>query len=129
MISRRSTLMALIAVVLMTATANGQYWYYYSDGTHISVEAIEDLVAVRFDPSSTPDPVRFAQSNPYLLDSSPIVYLRDNFYTFKLADGYNLQQVMVQLKLEPEIMMVNPVLRSGGVDTTYITSSFLVKLA
>jgi hypothetical protein len=84
---------------------------YNSDGSLLKYEVFDTLVSVRMDPLlSGFDPDSFASHHAYLSGVSPRTLTSGGFYTYSIVSGYDLATVMSDLRQEPSVFMVNPVL-------------------
>lgn len=124
----RILLALMMAVsVPMLALAQGDYWFYDRDGTEIELDVYDSLVAVRIDPAAGGFAHQtLAYEHESLEDDFDFEFLPGGFYLFGIEPGYSLEQVMLELRLEEEVFMVNPVIRNEYGKESFLGNRLLV---
>jgi len=120
----------LVLVVLMISIATSEvrsqdYWFYDSDSTKIVLSVLPDLVTIKLSDSSGIFSTAFAQSKPYLSNDYDSELLGSRFGTYRLEAGYLVEDVMAELRLDPDVVMVNPVISMTGADTVYLSNTIV----
>jgi subtilisin family serine protease len=117
----------LVTILAFAAQAESNYWYYNNDGTALSMEVFDNLVAVRVDPNLPDwDAEHFARDRECLIDSFTIEAAPGNFFLFGIEPGYSLNYAMTLLCLDESVLMVNPVVRDSYGDRAKLDNSLSV---
>jgi hypothetical protein len=94
------------------------------DGTLIELQMSDSLVSLLFVASAQlTDSSTFARERPELRDNGPAYGPGRSIHTFAIEPGLNPVSVMQELRTDPRVLMVNPVIRGIEGHDRWMTDS------
>lgn len=117
----------ILGVVLFSmifSTLHGEF-YYRPDSTQIQIDVFDNLVAVGFGGFIEPEADMFAQTRAYLRDDFEFENIPGDMIVFGIEPGYSLEYAMDQLRAEPNVYLVNPVVISTDSTPIYVSNQIV----